>query len=125
MDDAIRAALDQSQLIEMTTTGAKTGKQRRLEIVLHNFGQRLYISGVPNALKKRGWLANLEALPAFTVGLKGPDRIELPATARVVTDPVERRAILAKVAAVWNRTDLDVMVAYSPLIEVTIDGYPG
>jgi hypothetical protein len=38
-----------------------------------------------------------------------------------VEDPAERRAILAHVAANWNRTDLDEMVAHSPLIEVTID----
>lgn len=125
MDDAIRAALDHGQLIEMTTTGAKTGKPRRLDIVLHNFDQYLYISGVPNAAKKRGWLANLEANPAFTITLKGPVRADLPATARVISDPAERRAILPKVAAVWNRNDLDMMVAHSPLIEVAIEGYPG
>lgn len=125
MDDAIRAALDHGQLIEMTTTGAKTGKPRRLDIVLHNFDQYLYISGVPNAAKKRGWLANLEANPAFTITLKGPVRADLPATARVISDPAERRAILPKVAAVWNRSDLDMMVAHSPLIEVAIEGYPG
>ena len=125
MDDAIRAALEHGQLIEMTTTGAKTGKPRRLDIMLHNFDHHLYISGVPNALKKRGWLANLEANPAFTIGLKGALRADLPARARVINDPAERKAILPKVAAVWNRTDLDMMVAHSPLIEVAIDGYPG
>ena len=40
-------------------------------------------------------------------------------TVRVSTD--ERRAILEKVARVWRR-DPEPMVAYSPLIEVTIDG---
>ena len=45
---------------------------------------------------------------------------DLPATAREITDPVERRAILEQVARAWNRTDVDTMVAASPLIEVTL-----
>jgi hypothetical protein len=48
---------------------------------------------------------------------------DLPATARIVTDPDERRALLEQVARIWRRTDVDAMVAYSPLIEITIEGY--
>ena len=50
---------------------------------------------------------------------------DLAGTARVVTDPAERRELLAGVARNWKRTDLDVMLEHSPLIEVTIPGYPG
>jgi deazaflavin-dependent oxidoreductase (nitroreductase family) len=121
MDDAVRAALAQSQTIEMTTTGAKTGRARRVEIVLHNFGGRLFISGVPNASRKRGWLANLEANPALTIHLKRTVQVDLPAHARVITDPLERKALLEQVALVWNRRDVNMMVEHSPLIEVTID----
>ena len=28
------------------------------------------------------------------------------------------------IARNWNRTDVDLMVEYSPLIEVTVPGYP-
>ena len=42
----------------------------------------------------------------------------------MVTDPAERRALLEGVARNWRRTDLDVMVEHSPLIEVTVPGYP-
>jgi hypothetical protein len=42
----------------------------------------------------------------------------------VITDPDERRAMLTGVARNWGRTDLDAMVADSPLIEVTVPGYP-
>jgi deazaflavin-dependent oxidoreductase (nitroreductase family) len=124
MDEALRAALDHGQLIDITTTGAKTGRPRRLEIVLHNFNRHLYISGVPNPARKRGWLANVEANPAFTVHLKRPVQADLPATARVITDPAERRAVLHDVARVWNRTDLNTMVEHSPLLELMIEGYP-
>jgi deazaflavin-dependent oxidoreductase (nitroreductase family) len=125
VDDAVRAALDHGGLIEITTTGARTGKLRRLEIVFHNFGRHLYISGMPNPARKRGWLANLEANPALTVHLKSAVQTDLPASARVITDPAERRSVLEQVARVWKRTDLNEMLAHSPLIELTIEGYPG
>jgi hypothetical protein len=45
-----------------------------------------------------------------------------PTTARVITDPAERREVLEKVARVWRR-DPETMIEHSPLIEVTIQGY--
>jgi hypothetical protein len=45
---------------------------------------------------------------------------DLPATARVIEDEAERRTILAQVARNWGRDDVEEMVRYSPLIEVTI-----
>ena len=42
------------------------------------------------------------------------------AIARIVEDPIERRHVLERVAQAWRRTDVDSMVATSPLIEVTI-----
>jgi len=119
MDDAIRQALGHSQTIDIMTTGRKTGLPRRIEIVVFNFDGRLYISGRPSP-RRRSWLANLDANPAFTLHLKRTVRADLPATAREITDPDERRAILGRVAGAWRRTDLDAMVAYSPLVEVTI-----
>lgn len=121
MDDTISEALAHGGTIDITTTGRRTGLPRRIEIVFFNFGGRLYISGMPGR-RRRSWLANLEAHPAFTFHLKGRVSADLPATAREITDPTERRDILARVARAWRRTDLDAMVTYSPLIEVTISG---
>ncbi len=120
MDDTIRRALAHGHTIDITTTGRKTGVPRRVELVFHNFDGRLYLSGLPRANRRRSWLANLAAEPAFTFHLKGPVTADLPALAREVTDPVERQAVLRRVARVWNRTDVDLMVAHSPLVEVTI-----
>ena len=120
MDDTIRRALAHGHTIDITTTGRKTGSARRIEIVFHNFDGRLYISGMPRADRRRAWLANLVAHPAFTFHLKGTVTADLPGTAREVTDPVERRSVLSRVARVWNRTDVDTMVAHSPLVEVTL-----
>ena len=122
MDDSIRRALAESGVIDITTTGRRSGEPRRIEIVYHAIDGRIYISGMPRADRKRSWLANLEADPHFTFHLKGAVKAEMPATARVITDEKERRAILEHVARAWQRTDLDVMAAHSPLVEVTIDG---
>lgn len=103
----------------MTTTGRSSGKQRRIEIVLHNINGRLYISGQPRP-ERRQWLDNLAKDPRMTVHLKRGVRADLPATAREITDPKERRRILEGVARHWKRNDLDLMVEQSPLIEVTI-----
>jgi deazaflavin-dependent oxidoreductase (nitroreductase family) len=124
MDAAIKQALARGHAIDITTTGRRSGQPRRIEIVFHNFGGRLFISGVPSP-RKRSWIANLEADPRLTFHLKGPGAsVELPATARVITDDVERREILPLVAAAWGRRDLDAMIAMSPLIEVTLDDSP-
>ena len=125
MDQAIRSALSQSGVIDITTTGRRTGLPRRIEIVYHVIGGRIYISGMPRADRTRSWLLNLESEPRFAFHLKGTVAADLPATARVITDEAERRAILEHVARAWRRTDLDAMVAYSPLIEVTIPGLNG
>ncbi len=122
MDDAIRTALQRGQVIDITTTGRKSGQPRRLEIVYHVFAGRIYISGMPRADRERAWLQNLRADPRLTFHLtKGPVA-DLPATARVIDDPAERHEILARVAQVWRR-DPTEMEAHSPLIEVVIDGY--
>jgi deazaflavin-dependent oxidoreductase (nitroreductase family) len=114
----IDAALEHGHTIDITTTGRRSGKPRRLEIVFHNIDGRIYISGTPS-LRKRAWLANLEADPHMTFHLKGRTRADLPATARVIAEEAERRAILPHIARAWRRNDLDRMVQYSPLIEVT------
>ncbi len=117
-DDRVRTALERGHTIDITTTGRRTGRPRRVEIVFHNVNGRIYISGTPSS-RKRKWLANLEADPHMTFHLKGRTRADLPATARVISDESERRTILPYVARNWGRTDVDRMVQYSPLIEVT------
>jgi deazaflavin-dependent oxidoreductase (nitroreductase family) len=120
VDDKVRDALSRPMtVVDISTTGRKSGQERRIEIVLHNIGGRLYISGQPSRAR-RGWLANLDANPKFTLHLKRGARADLAATAREITDPAERRQVLDEVAKHWNRRDVDTMVQYSPLIEVTL-----
>ena len=121
MDDQVRRALSRGHVIDITTTGRRTGAARRIEIVFHNFGGRLYITGMPRAGRTRAWLLNLETDPHLTFHLKGSTSADLPATARIITDEVERRAVFAEVVKVWDRQDVETMTRHSPLIEVTID----
>ena len=123
LDTAIRRVLRHGHTIDITTTGRVTGQPRRIEIVYHSFGGRLYISGMPNARHERAWLLNLRVDPRLTFHLKSLVQADLQGTAREISDPDERRRILELVAKAWRRNDVDVMVEHSPLIEVTLDGY--
>jgi deazaflavin-dependent oxidoreductase (nitroreductase family) len=116
----IDAALQGSQTVDITTIGRHSGEARRLEIVVHNLDGRYYISGIPFP-NRRGWLANLDANPHFTFHLKHKVRADLPATARIIADESERRAVLPQIARIWGRKDLEKMVEQSPLIEVTLE----
>ncbi len=122
MDPVVARELERGQVIDITTTGRRSGRPRRIEIVYHNVGGRIFISGIPRADRRRSWIANLEADPRLTVHLKGSVAADLPARARIVTDEAERRQILPSVARAWGRTDVEEMVRHSPLIEVTFDG---
>jgi deazaflavin-dependent oxidoreductase (nitroreductase family) len=119
--DPIQTALTRGGTVDITTTGRVTGAPRRIEIVFRRIDGRIWISGMPSP-RRRSWLANLADDPRLTFHLKGPIAVaDLPATARIVDDPTERRMILERVARAWRRTDVDRMVEQSPLIEVVLD----
>ena len=122
LDDRTTRALSRGHPIDITTTGRRSGQPRRLEIVFFNIDGRIYISGMPSR-RERQWLKNLRVDPRLTFHLKGAISGDLPASAREVTDPAERRAVIEHVARAWRRTDADTMVELSPLIEVLIEGY--
>jgi F420H(2)-dependent quinone reductase len=119
VDDRVRRALERGHRIDITTTGRRTGLPRRIELVFHSIGGRIYISGRPGW--PRGWIANLRANPAMTFHLKGPiAAADLPATGRVILDRDERERVLLPIAESWGY-DLTRMVEGAPLIEVTFD----
>ena len=49
MDDAVRQALERDTLIDITTTGRRTGMPRRTEIWFHYQDGRILITGSPGA----------------------------------------------------------------------------
>jgi deazaflavin-dependent oxidoreductase (nitroreductase family) len=120
--EAIDAALQQGGVIDITTIGRRSGRPRRIEIVFFHIDGRTWISGAPG---RRAWMANLHADRNLTFHLKRGIQADLPATARIVTDEAERRAILEHITAAWGHQQrLEVYVARAPLIEVTFKDGP-
>lgn len=122
MNENDRAALHRSQLIDLTTTGRRSGEPRRIEIFMHDLDGVLFITGMPRADRTRDWIRNIEADPQVTVHLKQGASADVPASARVITDAPERRPLIEAAARRWRRDDIDVMMQHSPLIVLTAEG---
>jgi len=118
LDERVERALSRGHRMDITTTGRTSGQPRRIELVFHNIGGRIVISGRPGF--PRSWVANLKANPRMTFHLKGAVSADLPATGRVITDRAEREELLRPIAATWGMNHA-VMVASAPLVEVTFD----
>lgn len=122
MDDRTNQALHRSQIVDITTTGRQTRTARRIEIALHEIDGRLFISGMPTPGRTRAWIHNLAADAHLTVHLKQGATADLTATARVITDPDERRRIMTWIVAnAWPKQDVEAMTSHSPLIEIEAD----
>ncbi|HUF39894.1 MAG TPA: nitroreductase family deazaflavin-dependent oxidoreductase [Anaerolineales bacterium] len=118
--EKIENALQTDRLVDITTTGRKSGEPHRIEITFHYLDGTIYISGMPG---RRDWFANLLADPQFTFHLKQSAQADLAATARPITEPAERRAVLTRVVERWNRQgQLEQFIEDSPLIEVLVEG---
>jgi len=120
VNDNTRTALHQSQVIDLTTTGRRTGQPRRIEIFLHADDGQLFITGMPRAERTRAWIHNVTADPYVVVHLKQSVTADVPATARVISDPAERRPFIEAAARRWGRTDVEEMLQHSPLIVLTV-----
>jgi deazaflavin-dependent oxidoreductase (nitroreductase family) len=102
--------------IDITTTGARSGHPRRIETWAWLLGDVLYLTGSPG---RRDWYANLRANPDFTLHLKQGAQADVPARARPIEDPAERRDVLTRLLAGSSR-DLEAWIAASPLAEVEL-----
>lgn len=120
MDEKTRTALHQSQVIDLTTTGRRSGQPRRIEIYLHADDGQLFITGMPRADRTRDWIHNVTADPRVVIHLKQTVQADVPATARVISDPVERRPFIETAAQRWGRADVEEMLQHSPLIVLTV-----
>jgi deazaflavin-dependent oxidoreductase (nitroreductase family) len=116
MRSRLAAALAQDRTIDITTTGRRSGRPRRVEIWFHQLDGRIYISGLPG---RRGWYANLVAEPDFVFHLKESVTADVPARARPVVEPAERREVLEQLLPRLGREDaFDDWLARSPIVEV-------
>jgi deazaflavin-dependent oxidoreductase (nitroreductase family) len=125
MDTLVETALTRGGIIDITTVGAKSGLDRRIEIVFHSFDGRFYITGKPGF--KRDWLANMRAHPEFTLHLKRGVNADLMATATEITSEQERARVLYRILTEsWDNEPskaehiLPRWVADAPLVEFAI-----
>ena len=96
------AAGTRERIIDITTLGRRTGLPRRIEIFFYRAAGCIYLcSGARGAATD--WHANLLADPEFTFHPKNGIRADVPARATPVTDPAERRAVLAEIVADLNQ----------------------
>ncbi|MBM9469048.1 nitroreductase/quinone reductase family protein [Nakamurella leprariae] len=133
---AIRAALAidrsssaQARTIDLTTTGARSGRAHRIEIWFYRAGDELYLSTAP---ARRDWYANVLAHPRIVIHLKHGVSADLTASGVPITEPGERARVLREIVdglrhpadrgGVQNIVgDADDWIAGSPLVRIDLD----
>jgi deazaflavin-dependent oxidoreductase (nitroreductase family) len=115
MDEHVLSALARDRTIDITTTGAKSGRPQRIEIWAWVADGVVYLTGTPG---RRDWYANLKANPEFTFHLKRGPQADLPARARPIEEPAERRPIFERL----RPEQVDAWTAGAPLVEVEFAG---
>jgi deazaflavin-dependent oxidoreductase (nitroreductase family) len=119
MSDEIRRELLRGGVIDITTTGGRTGESRRIEVRLHEIDGQLYFSGPPG---KRNWYANLLAKPEFQVHLTRELVADLDAYAMPVLEDTERRRVFRKILdAVGRPEQVEERMKASPLVHVSVE----
>lgn len=123
LEPRVREALQVDMTVDITTTGRKTGQDRRIEIWAHCLDGRVFIAAMPG---RRSWYANLVANPEFSFHLKQGVSADLRATARPITDASERRTVLTSIKEQSGfdqrrAMNVDEWVKGSCLVEVRLD----
>ena len=94
------ASGSRERTIDITTTGARTGSPRRIEVWFYRVDGRIYLSSSP---AKRSWYANIVANPEFVFHLKNGVRADLRAVGTPVLDPARREAVFSSIIADLNQ----------------------
>ena len=124
-----RHCAEAERAIDITTIGARTGQPRRIEMWFYRVDDACYLTTQPS---RRSWYANLLAHPQFNVHVKNGVHADLWATAVPVTEPADRRHVLAAVIQdleyylerqrhPQRLPPLTSWVERSPLIRFTVD----
>ena len=119
MHSRIVDILQNTETVDITTTGRRSGHPRRIEIWMYEVDGRFVITGTPGP---RDWYANVVANPRMTVHLPGGPDVEFVAS--TVTDPEFRRRVLSVDKTAWYRsqTTLEDLVGNSPMVELSLLG---
>jgi hypothetical protein len=134
MDERLQRALSitpsspaSARTVDITTIGAKTGRERRIEIWFYRVHDEIYLTTQPAT---RSWYTNLLQHPQFTFHLKNSVRADLPATAEPVLDPQDRQRIFDAIISDLNHPrhrayisqpvqPIEEWMAGSPLMRIT------
>lgn len=119
MPEDIRSILKMDEVVDITTTGRKSGDARRIEIRLHALDGKLYITGRPG--RPRSWYANMVATPGFTLHLKQELKRDLQCNAVPVTENGARRNVFELMLAQEEsmaHVDVAEWAKVAPLVEV-------
>lgn len=95
MEQLTKEAMDRGGLADITTTGRKTGKPRRIEIYFHQLDGVYYLTGQPRG--PRDWNANILANPEFILHLKNGVTTDVSVLGEPEPDPDERERIIRRV----------------------------
>lgn len=120
------ASRARERTIDITTTGARTGNPRRIEVWFYRVDGQIYLTTTPAS---RSWYANIVANPEFVFHLKHGVRADLRAVGTPVRDRAERETVFSSIIAdlnqPWNPAGipqpvapLDRWMTGSPLIRV-------
>jgi hypothetical protein len=86
--------------IDITTTGARTGRPRRIEVWFYRVDGRIYLSTSP---ARRSWYANIVANPDLVFHLKHGVRADLRAVGTPVLDRAQREVVFTSIIADLNQ----------------------
>ena len=77
LERRVRGALRMDMVVDITTTGRRTGQPRRIEIWAHNLDGRLFLTASPG---RRSWYANMLNTPEIILHLKDDVKADLTAS---------------------------------------------
>ena len=122
MPESIELHLKTDMVIDITTTGRRTGLPRRIEIWAHYMRGKMFIASRPG---KRSWHSNMIANNNFMVHFKGALPTDLPAIARPVFDKTEKAEIFEIIRQETSYAERKTMVLtewveMGCLVEVTL-----
>lgn len=125
MNADLKEGFERGGVVDITTTGARSGQPRRIEINFIILDDQYFITGHPG--RKRDWLANMNANPDFTIHLKRGQSVDVAAKAAEVSDKAERSKVLYRILTeTWgnpvSKADhiLPRWVAGAPLVEFVV-----
>ena len=124
VDDAVQTRLDRGGVVEITTTGRRSGLPRRIEVTLQPLDGAFYISSRPEG-PRRSWYENLMARPELILHLGEDAQASLSARTRAIEGETERRRVLTPIVSRMYELgrlptqNVEEWIERSPLVELT------